>query len=110
MPPKRLIQDKNYIFEIISHNGATEFCFFIRAIYKSTGRFSCINNLNTILSELGLGDNEKYNDNRFHKYHGIRKKNYPLYVKEREFRFNYREANLYPLLVEVFKQFGMKLH
>ncbi len=34
----------------------------------------------------------------------------PLYVKEREFRFNYREANLYPLLVEVFKQFGMKLH
>ena len=24
---------------------------------------------------------------RFHKYHGIRKKNYPLYVKEMKFRF-----------------------
>ena len=38
---------------------------------------------------------------RFHKYHGIHKKNYPLYVKEMEFRFNHKNEDLYPILVEV---------
>ena len=47
---------------------------------------------------------------RFHKYHGINKDNYPLYVKEMEFRFNHREDNLYPLLVEVFRQFMSKIN
>ncbi len=47
---------------------------------------------------------------RFHKYHGIRKKNYPLYVKEMEFRFNHKNEDLYPILVEVFRQFGTKFH
>ena len=28
---------------------------------------------------------------RFHKYHGINKQNYPEYVKEMEFRFNHRK-------------------
>ncbi|MEN9626158.1 MAG: hypothetical protein RL557_486 [archaeon] len=35
---------------------------------------------------------------RFHKYHGIDKQNYPLYVKEMEFRFNHRNDNIYNLL------------
>ena len=29
---------------------------------------------------------------RFHKYHGISKNNYPFYLKEMEFRFNYRNV------------------
>ena len=35
---------------------------------------------------------------RFHKYHGIDKLNYPLYIKEMEFRFNNRNNNVYNLL------------
>ena len=35
---------------------------------------------------------------RFHKYHGINKKNYPFYLKEMEFRFNNRNENVYNLL------------
>jgi transposase len=45
---------------------------------------------------------------RFHKYHGINKENYPLYVKEMEFRFNHRNEDLYPLLVEILRQFAPK--
>ena len=36
---------------------------------------------------------------RFHKYHGINKTNYPFYLKEMEFRFNHRNENIYNLLV-----------
>src|SRR3989338_6601242 len=38
---------------------------------------------------------------RFHKYHGISKTNYPFYVKEMEFRFNHRNENVYKLLVDI---------
>ena len=38
---------------------------------------------------------------RFHKYHGIRMNNYPLYIKEMEFRFNHRNENVYNLLVDI---------
>ena len=38
---------------------------------------------------------------RFHKYHGISKTNYPFYVKEMEFRFNHRNENVYKLLVSI---------
>lgn len=38
---------------------------------------------------------------RFHKYHGISKTNYPLYVKEMEFRFNHRNENVYNLLMDI---------
>ena len=38
---------------------------------------------------------------RFHKYHGIDKKNYPLYLKEMEFRFNNRNNNIYKLLMNI---------
>jgi len=38
---------------------------------------------------------------RFHKYHGIDKRNYPLYLKEMEFRFNYRKDNLFKLLFDI---------
>lgn len=38
---------------------------------------------------------------RFHKYHGINRKNYPLYVKEMEFRFNNRNENVFKLLIDI---------
>ncbi len=38
---------------------------------------------------------------RFHKYHGISKTNYPFYVKEMEFRFNHRNENVYKLLIDI---------
>jgi transposase len=38
---------------------------------------------------------------RFHKYHGISKTNYPLYIKEMEFRFNHRKENVFKLLIDI---------
>ena len=38
---------------------------------------------------------------RFHKYHGIRKNNYPFYLKEMEFRFNNRNQNVFNLLFDI---------
>lgn len=38
---------------------------------------------------------------RFHKYHGISKNNYPLYIKEMEFRFNNRNENVFKLLINI---------
>src|SRR3989338_4711237 len=40
-----------------------------------------------------------FSKERFHKYHGISKTNYPFYLKEMEFRFNHRNKNIYNLLV-----------
>ena len=50
---------------------------------------------------------------RFHKYHGISKTNYPLYIKEMEFRFNHRNENVYNLLIDICivrGQFSAELH
>ena len=50
---------------------------------------------------------------RFHKYHGINKENYPLYVKEMEFRFNHRSENVYKLLIDICikrRLFGAESH
>ena len=38
---------------------------------------------------------------RFHKYHGIKKNNYPFYLKEMEFRFNHRNRNVFNLLFDI---------
>ena len=42
-----------------------------------------------------------YSKERFHKYHGINHKNYPLYLKEMEFRFNHRNESIFNLLFDV---------
>jgi len=42
-----------------------------------------------------------YAKERFHKYHGINKLNYPLYLKEMEFRFNHRNNNVFKLLFDI---------
>ena len=38
---------------------------------------------------------------RFHKYHGIDRNNYPFYVKEMEFRFNHRNESVFNLLFDI---------
>src|SRR3989344_7756067 len=42
-----------------------------------------------------------YAKERFHKYHGINKKNYPFYLKEMEFRFNHRNESVFNLLFDI---------
>ncbi|HLD42140.1 MAG TPA: transposase, partial [archaeon] len=42
-----------------------------------------------------------YAKERFHKYHGINHDNYPLYLKEMEFRFNHRNEDVFKLLVDI---------
>ena len=42
-----------------------------------------------------------YAKERFHKYHGINHENYPLYLKEMEFRFNHRNEDVFKLLVDI---------
>jgi len=42
-----------------------------------------------------------YAKERFHKYHGIDKENYPFYVKEMEFRFNHRNESVFNLLFDI---------
>ena len=42
-----------------------------------------------------------YAKERFHKYHGIRKNNYPFYLKEMEFRYNHRNTNVFNLLFNI---------
>jgi len=38
---------------------------------------------------------------RFHKYHGINRENYPLYLKEMEFRFNNRNEDIFNLMFNI---------
>jgi transposase len=38
---------------------------------------------------------------RLLKYHGVSNRYFPLYLKELEFRFNYRKTNIYQLLVKI---------
>ncbi len=42
-----------------------------------------------------------YAKERFHKYHGINKTNYPFYLKEMEFRFNHRNESIFNLLCDI---------
>ena len=51
-----------------------------------------------------------YAKERFHKYHDIRRENYLPYVKEMEFRFNHRNEPLYPLLINIMRQFAPKMN
>jgi len=51
-------QGKKYTFEVISERWDKDFSFFVKAKHRSTGRTSCVNNLNIILSELGIDIND----------------------------------------------------
>ncbi|NQS97006.1 MAG: hypothetical protein HQ591_00985 [candidate division Zixibacteria bacterium] len=57
------IPGNKYNFEIVCQNCGESYQFYIRALCKSTGRYSCINNLNTILSELEIDtDDSNFED------------------------------------------------
>jgi transposase len=49
----------------------------------------------------GLEGFWSYAKERFLKYHGVSKKHFHLYLKELEFRYNYRKTNLYRKLIEI---------
>ncbi|MEA2004030.1 MAG: IS1595 family transposase, partial [archaeon] len=57
----------------------------------------------------GLEGFWSYAKERFQKYHGINKNNYPLYLKEMEFRYNHRDEDIYTLLIDIiFRRFSPK--
>ena len=57
------ISGKRYDFEVRTENGRRYSTFSIRAISRDSGKYSSINNLNAILSALGIeGDNPKFDD------------------------------------------------
>jgi len=49
-----MIQGRKYSFEIVSQREGRDYCFFLRASSKSSGKTSCINNLNAILSAFSV--------------------------------------------------------
>ena len=49
----------------------------------------------------GLEGFWSYAKERFHKYHGINRENYPLYLKEMEFRFNNRNDDIFKLMFNI---------
>jgi len=55
------VRGKKYNFKILGENN----CFYIKAKHKLTRRTSCINNLNIILSELGVDVNDSKFVNSF---------------------------------------------
>jgi len=48
------VQGKKYDFKVVAKYEPPAFCFFIEAECRATGRFSCINNLNTVLSAFNI--------------------------------------------------------
>jgi transposase len=80
-------------------------CFKSYKSLKQYGKHSKVNHQKTF----GRGHNHinglegfwSFAKERFHKYHGIKKDNYELYVKEMEFRFNNRNTNLFNELLQI---------
>ena len=77
------IKGKKYNFDIVLYKANKDFCFFIRAICKFNGRFSCINNLNAILSEFNIVlDDTKVEDSLW-----VVKKEYASYFNDKAKHF-----------------------
>lgn len=80
-------------------------CFKSYKSLKQYGKHSKINHQKTF----GKGHNHinglegfwSFAKERFHKYHGINKDNYELYVKEMEFRFNNRNSHIFNELLKI---------
>ena len=90
-------------------------CFKSYKSLKQFGRHRKVNHQKTFgRSQTHINGIEgfwSYAKERFHKYHGINRKNYPLYLKEMEFRFNHRNEDIYGLLVDiVLRRFGTKIY
>jgi len=88
-------------------------CFKSYKSLKQYGKHSKVNHQKTFGKSHnhinGIEGFWSYAKERFHKYHGINMENYPLYLKEMEFRFNHRNEDIYSLLVDiVLRRFGAK--
>lgn len=60
---KRRLEGRKYFFDVTLEEGGNISLFEIKAICKTTRRFSCINNLNVVLAELGVdSSNQDYDD------------------------------------------------
>lgn len=70
-----------YRFEIVSYETVTD-CFFIRAKCKFTGRFSCINNLNPILSKFNIDMNDAKAEDSMWRVTKSEAQNYVAIAKE----------------------------
>ena len=57
----------------------------------------------------GLEGFWSYAKERLHKHHGISPERFPLYIKELEFRFNHRQQDIFPILVDFITDFGPNL-
>ncbi|MCK5449489.1 IS1595 family transposase [Candidatus Pacearchaeota archaeon] len=77
--------------------------------YNSLSQFGKHNIIKHSEDEFAKGHNHingiegfwSYAKERLHKYHGIKKNNYPLYLKEMEFRYNFRNENIFNLLFDI---------
>ena len=91
-------------------------CFKSYKSLKQFGKHLKVNHQKTF----GKGHNHinglegfwSYAKERFMKYHGINNRNYPLYLKEMEFRYNHRNEDVFMLLVDIVirRKFGTKVN
>jgi len=80
-------------------------CFKSYGSLRRYGKYSRVNHEKTF----GRGRNHinglegfwSFAKERFHKYHGIDRENYMLYLKEMEFRFNHRNADVFKKLFTI---------
>ena len=54
----------------------------------------------------GLEGFWSYAKERLHRHHGISPERFPLYIKELEFRFNHRQQDIFPILIDFITDFG----
>lgn len=77
-------------------------CFKSYKSLKRFGKHLRINKQHTFASGRnhinGIESFWAFAKERFHKYHGINQVNYPLYLKELEFRFNHRNADIFKIM------------
>lgn len=69
-------------------------------IHKEKGVSTGRDNIN------GIEGFWSYAKNWLYQYRGVPKKNFPMYLKEIEFRFNNRDQDLFPLLLEMMRKGG----
>ncbi len=78
-------------------------CFKSYKSLKQYGKHLGVNHQKTFSSGHnhinGLEGFWSYAKERFHKYHGINMRNYPLYLKEMEFRYNHRNVDVFKKLL-----------
>src|SRR3989344_4324503 len=111
-------KNKTIVFGILERNGTIytkiveKVSVFFTDGWKSYASLEQYGKHNVIRHDENKFANEKNHINgiegfwsfakeRFHKYHGINKNNYPFYLKEMEFRFNHRNESIFNLLFDI---------